>query len=92
MKNAEPSGRLFQVQTALEPAEACAISRRTRFEGEASADEVCSSGSGAVQVSGRWKRAMWCPTIRPVTMCTRCPAAPEQGNHGDHICSIEDIW
>ena len=35
MKNVEPSGRLFQVQTTLEPAAARAISRRTRFEGEA---------------------------------------------------------
>ena len=47
-------------------AAARAISRRTRFEGEASADEACSPGSGAVQVSGRWNRAIWCPTTRPV--------------------------
>ena len=53
MKNVEPSGRLFQVQTTLEPAAARALSRRTRCEGEASADEACSPGSGAVQVSGR---------------------------------------
>ena len=66
MKNVEPSGRLFQVQKTLEPAAARAISRRTRFEGEASADEACSPGSGAVQVSGRWNRAIWCPTTRPV--------------------------
>ena len=56
----------FQVQKTLEPAEARAISRRTRFEGEASADEAYSPGSGAVQVSGRWKRAILCPTTRPV--------------------------
>ena len=66
MKNVEPSGRLFQVQTTLEPAAARAISRRTRFEGEASADEAYSPGSGAVQVSGRWKCAILCPTTRPV--------------------------
>ena len=60
------SRRLFQVQTTLEPAAARAISRRTRFEGEASADEACSPGSGAVQVSGRWKCAILCPTTRPV--------------------------
>ena len=65
-KNVERSGRLFQVQTTSEPAAARAISRRTRFEGEASADEAYSPGSGAVQVSGRWKRAMLCPTTRPV--------------------------
>ena len=65
-KNVEPSERLFQVQTTLEPAAACAISRRTRFEGEASADEAYAPGSGAVQVSGRWKRAILCPTTRPV--------------------------
>ena len=66
IKNVEPSGRLFQVQTTSEPAAARAISRRTRFEGEASADEAYSPGSGAVQVSGRWKRAILCPTTRPV--------------------------
>ena len=70
MQNAEPSGWLFQVQTTLEPAAARSISRRTRFEGEASADEAmdeaCSPGSGAVQVGGRWNRAMWFPTTRPV--------------------------
>ena len=66
IKNVEPSGQLFQVQTTSEPAAARAISRRTRFEGEASADETYSPGSGAVQVSGRWKRAMLCPTTRPV--------------------------
>ena len=60
------SRRLFQVQTTLEPAAARAISRRTRFEGEASADEAYSPGSGAVQVSGRWKCAIWCPATRPV--------------------------
>ena len=66
-KSVERSGRLFQVQTTSEPAEARAISRRTRFEGEASAaDEAYSPGSGAVQVSGRWKRAILCPTTRPV--------------------------
>ena len=66
IKNVEPSGRPFQVQTTSEPAAARAISRRTRFEGEASADEVYSPGSGAVQVSGRWKCAILCPTTRPV--------------------------
>ena len=66
IKNVEPSGRLFQVQTTSEPAAERAISRRTRFEGEASADEAYSPGSGAVQVSGRWKRAMLCPTTRSV--------------------------
>ena len=35
-----PPERLFQVQTTLEPAAARATSRRTRFEGEASADEA----------------------------------------------------
>ena len=50
MKKFEPLGRLFQVQKTLEPAAARAMSRRTRFEGEASADEACSPGSGAVQV------------------------------------------
>ena len=65
-KNVKRSGRLFQVQTTSEPAAARAISRRTRFEGEASADEAYSPGSGAVQVSGRWKRAILCPTTRPV--------------------------
>ena len=68
MKNVEPSGRLFQVQKTLEPAEARASSRRTtRFEGEASADEACSPGSGAVQMSGRWNRAIWCPTTHHPT-------------------------
>ena len=67
IKNVAPSGRLFQVQTTSEPAAARAISRRTRFEGKASADdEAYSPGSGAVQVSGRWKRAIFCPTTRPV--------------------------
>ena len=62
-ENVEPSRRLFQVQTTLEPAEARALSRRARCEGEASADEAFFPGSGAVQaVSGRWKRAMLCPT------------------------------
>ena len=64
-KKIEPSRRLFQVRKTLEPAAARALSRRTRCEGEASADEACSPGSGAVQVSGRWKRAM-CPITRPV--------------------------
>ena len=41
------------MQTTSEPAAARAIARRTRFEGEASADEAYSPGSGAVQVSGR---------------------------------------
>ena len=66
LKMLSPPGRLFQVQTTSEPAAARAISRRARFEGEASADEAYSPGSGAVQVSGRWKRAMLCPTTRPV--------------------------
>ena len=66
IKNVESSGRLFQVQTTSEPAAERAISRRTRFEGEASADEAYSPCSGAVQVSGRWKRAILCPTTRPV--------------------------
>ena len=65
-ENTEPSQRFFQVQTTLEPAAVRAISRRTRFEGEASADEAFCPGSGAVQVSGRWKRAIWSPTTRPV--------------------------
>ena len=63
----KPPRRLFQVQTTLEPAAACALSRRTCCVGEASADdEAFSPGSGAVQVSGRWKRAILCPTTRPV--------------------------
>ena len=66
MQNVEPPGRLFQVQKILEPAAARAISRRTCFEGEASADEAFSPSSGAAQVSGRWNRAIWCPTTRPV--------------------------
>ena len=67
-KMLSPQGGLFrfQVQTALEPAAARAISRRTRFEGETSADEAYIPGSGAVQVSGRWKRAVFCPTTRSV--------------------------
>ena len=45
------------------------ISRGAHFEGEASADEAYSPGSGAVQVmSDRWKRAILCPTTRPVPL------------------------
>ena len=40
--------------------------RASRARREASADEAYSPGSGAVQVSGRWKRAILRPTTRPV--------------------------
>ena len=52
MKNVEPSGRFFQVQKTLGPAEARAISRRARFEGEASADEAYSPGSRQRRCAG----------------------------------------
>ena len=48
LKMLSPQGGLFQVQTTSEPAAERAISRRTRFEGEASADEAYSPGSGAM--------------------------------------------